>query len=262
LLPLAAALLLLGARTASAQLNVGWGDSPTNGAPTTYAYECKSDAGSSTLVFSYVSATDLVGVTAFLLDMTTTAGNGIACDPLPDGSGCVPPNLPAYWDLTPGTGCRSGAISASLDFSAAPYANSTLVSDPWHGAATLQVQPWVIQTKVGGANGYQQSYTVGRMQVVGSLPADSTVNLLAGHEYYLAAITIQNAKSAPGGCAGCCTSVRFDPVLNIAMANHSVVFMSQSLSGPALWQGADGSLVCATAPVRQRTWGSLKRAYR
>ena len=261
-LPLVATLLLLCFRTASAQLNVGWGDSPTNGAPTTHAFACASDAGSSTLVFSLVPATDLVGVTAFLLDLTASVGDGVACDPLPDGSGCVPPPLPAYWDLTPGTGCRAGVISASLDFTAAPYANSALVTDPWHGGAALLLTPWVVLAKVGGSNGYQQPYTVGRCQVVGNLPAGSSVNLLAGHEYYFATVTIQHAKSAPGGCEGCCAAVRIDPLLEIALTDHSVAVISQSLSGPALWQGAQGSLACSSVPVRQRTWGSLKSAYR
>jgi hypothetical protein len=261
LLLFAASLLLLVPGAARAQyLNVGWGDSPTNGASNIQPSTCQTDAGVNRLVFSFVPATDLHAVSAFLLDLTAVVGDGGTCDAGGDPNGCIPSSLPPYWNLTPGTGCRAGAVSASLDFGQAPFVSSTQVTDPWQGGFQLLAQPWNVQTKTAGSP--PQNYTVGRYQLTGQAAPGDSVDLLAGHEYYVAIVTFTNARSVVGGCDGCCTSILFKPVLEVALRDHSVIMMANVNSGPPLWQGQQGQAACQGVPVRHSTWGSLKSAYR
>lgn len=86
LLPMLAMSLLL-AQAAGAQVLMGWGDSPTNGAPTTQVFDCKSNGGASTLVVSLVPPTDIPGVVGFSVDLTAWVG-GRAKSPLVAGPTC------------------------------------------------------------------------------------------------------------------------------------------------------------------------------
>ncbi len=258
--------LLFAALTAHAQVNMGWGDSPSNSASTTQVFDCQSNTGSSTLVISIVPGSDIAGVTGFSIDLRSFVGDGGTCDDFSGGtaSSCLPPPMPAFWDLGSG-GCHAGAISASGDFRAEPWASSTQVLDPWQGNALVFGGPWTLQTISGYPQRPLETSTVGDYWVSGALSGGMSVDLLAGHEYYLARITVRHTLSTTaGGCAGCCTPVEFHPVtvwLDVT-GSGSVGLSPNLLSGPGLWQGSAGWALCNVVPTRRSTWGALKSAYR
>ena len=235
---------------------LGWGDSPTNGAPTTRVFDCKSNSGVSTLVVSVVPTADIPGVAGFSVALTAWVGGegeiSPCCGPW------LPPPLPPYWDLGPG-GCRAGAISASAGFQGGPDPNPVL--DPL-GSALFLAKPWFLETSLNVPGALPESSTVGRYAMEGVLDG-TTADLLAGHEYYLATITLRHTKAAmPGGCSGCCTSVRFSPVIRLTGTGGSLLATITGQDPPGVWQGFSGQGACEVVPARTSTWGALKSVYR
>jgi hypothetical protein len=243
--------------SASAQVLVGWGDSPTNGASLLESFDCLTSTGTSTLVVSLAMPIDVPGVTGFSVDFRFYTSDGGECYPGPCGYG----PLPAYWDLRP-TGCRAGAISCSADFSAAPWVSSTQVADPWQAGALVLGGPWTLQPAYPGAP--PESSLVGHYVVEGALPEGASVNLARGQEYFVARVTIRHTKSsAPGGCAGCCVPVVFVPTVQFIQGAQGPGTPFGVTSLPAAWQGSSGA-ACNLVPTRASasTWGALKSTYR
>jgi hypothetical protein len=240
-------------------INVGWGDSPTNGAPFVQASNCLANSGVNTIVYSFTPPQDMHGVNGFVLDLKFEALDPLQCPDGPAGpNACTPDPLPPWWDFTPGTGCRAGAISASLDFYSEPWASSTQVTDAWNGMFQLYTSPYFLQTFQAGSP--QRPITIGRWQVEGFAAPGDSVDLLAGHEYYVARVNVSNAKSAAGACAGCCTTVTALSQLQLSVGGQPTFIFSNS--GYALWQGSSNTAACLTVPAHTSTWGSLKSRYR
>ena len=246
------------AGAARADALVGWGDSPTNGAPILQTFNCHANTGANTMVISVVPEYDLIGVTGMQLDLVAWQGTGGECYSPSNGGQCYIPPLPAYWDMGPG-GCRAGAISGVAGFYGTPRVDPSPVVDPWQGAISL-CTGWHVET--GGMwteKGYEPT-SVGRLDVQASIPQGSSVDLLAGHEYYIATVTLRHTKSLmPGGCEGCCTSVEFHPRITLQYVGGAAYLEPTSGIG-GVWQGSQGQ--CTAVPTRGSTWGAIKSAYR
>lgn len=254
LLPVALALLLAAAPTLaqSTAVMAGWGESPANGAPTEQPSDCLSNSGSHSLVFSIVPPADLPGVRGFKLDLVVAAGYPGVCDCFCPGS-CVVPNLPAYWDLSP-TGCRPNSITSSAGFPG--DAGTSAVENPFLGGMVLVTHPYGIETRFAGVYTDPVPYTCGRYVVEFTLPPGTSVDLVAGREYYLATVSVRNAKTT--SCAGCCNSVGFSPAIALDLGLGSSLYLT---GAPAFWQGTQQNL-CAAVPTHSSTWGALKSVYR
>lgn len=133
--------------------------------------------------------------------------------------------------------------------------------DPLAGATFIA--HWSLLTWVNVPGALPESTTAGRYAMEGALTAGTSTDLLAGHEYYLATVTLRHTKAAmPGGCSGCCTPVRFAPVIHLTGANGGWLATITGPDPPGIWQGYSGSAACEAVPARTSTWGALKSAYR
>jgi hypothetical protein len=104
-----------------------------------------------------------------------------------------------------------------------------------------------------------ETLTVARCGLEGTLQAGTTVDLLAGHEYYVATFTIRHDKSASSGsCAGCCVPVEFQARVEVSAAGPTY---AGGQGMPGLWQGWQ-NYNCSVVSTRTSTWGALKSAYR
>jgi hypothetical protein len=242
------------AAPATAQILVGWSESPTNGGTAETAFACQSSAGSNVLVISFVPPVDLPGATGLSLDLRLVTGTPGVCDCFCPGS-CVIDDLPAYWDLTPG-GCRPGAISAVAGFPG--DGGTSAVENPFLGANILP-QPFAIEVGQSGPYSAPVPFTFGRFQAQTALPVGTTVDLLAGHEYYVFAVNLPHANSTR--CDGCCRSVGFHPTVTVMLPGGAAQFSGDLSGAAAFWQGFQAT-ACSAVPARSWTWGSLKSAYR
>ncbi len=248
-LPLMLALSLVLAPSACAQMLIGWGDSPTNGAPTSQLFDCQSNTGSQTLVVSLVPPVDILGANGFSLDVKVATWGGVTG---PGFSVNAVYPLPEYWDFAPG-GCRAGAFTLGVNLLGLPLLESSPVSDPWQGA--ISVGGWSTEVVSGqGGPAYLDAVTYGHFKLNAAVPIP--VDLLAGQEYYMGTFTIRNSRSTT--CAGCCVAMAFLPTASV----------SRSLSGPYVFGAGQGMAFwqdppsCSPVPTRTRTWGGLKSVYR
>ena len=164
-------------------------------------------------------------------------------------------NLPPYWDLS-STGCRPGAISVATGFPA--DAGTSAVENPFLPGMLLP-HPYTIETGYAGVYTNPVPFTYGRYVVECAVPVGAEFNMAAGHEYYVATITVKNAHS--GDCAGCCTSVLFNPAVSLDLGLGYGVPVNDGSGVDACWQGVE-AYRCNVVPARAATWGALKSAYR
>jgi hypothetical protein len=240
---IAGALLCLGVSMASAGgINLSWLDCGTFGS-STRTNTCLVSTGGNLLVGSAIpnNPIDLMVAMAAVLDLQT---NQAALTP--------------WWlmDTAPAPpACRTGAMTASFDFTAGP---SNCV-DIWAGGAT------------GGSNYISQYNGVanhGRIRLVCAVPAPIAVDNV--NEGYYFKVNISNTKTTgTGNCAGCLdaacivfNSIELDQ-------NPGVPGGNQTLSNPINSQfvtyqsggGLAGACPQAT-PTQNKTWGSVKSLYR
>jgi len=231
-LTLAAAVLVLGASTASAQgLNLYFGGC-SDGGTLTQSLNCGSNTGLAlTLHASVFPGSPLTLFAAATAVVDIKAG--------PEGG-----PLPLWWQTASGQ-CRANSISMSFD----PANNNTACGDLWGGNPNLQVT--AIQQGLHGSNSV-------RVNGVAALPAGSEIPVAVGTELWVCRITIN--KTATTTCAGCSQPASI--VLNeISMQepggapqriNNVVSNSCASISG--------GPCPGAT-PAANRTWGAVKSLY-
>ena len=237
---------------ASAEVLVGWGESPTNGGAAEVTSACLTTSGSNTLVVTLIAPADLPGVRGFQFDLTIMSGGIGVCDCFCPGS-CVVDNLPAYWDLS-ANGCRPGAIHGAAGFPG--DGGTSAVENPFLGAVTL-ASPYTIEIGQSGVYIAPVPFTFGHYVLEGMMPTGAEFNMVAGHEYYVCAITLPNTHTTD--CADCCRSVGFWPRVQLDVGTASPVIQGSTIG--AAWQGSQSNQ-CSPVPTRSGTWGSLKSAYR
>lgn len=210
-------------------------------------YACDLNTGSATFVASY-TAPDSVALwtsTETTIDLIVNSGA-----------------FPDWWRLRNQVGqtgqCRNGALSASQDFTGAPYAG--VCSDTY------------LNQGAGGIT----SYTVGRdgpltarLTVTYSVPSANQIPLNPGEEYFAVRATILYTKTiGSGSCAGCSLPVCI--VLNGVRAiqpagspggNVMITNPIPPATRTITWQGGTGA-DCNMVPTKNHTWGQIKALYR
>lgn len=238
LLALAAALLLCAPpRAIAGGFDLAWDRCWPGGGTSARESACDTDAGSQTLVGSFVLPADQPRFVGIEVKLSIEA----------EGA-----SLPDWWSFFNGDACRAAALSASFDFMAFDQGSCT---DPWSGQA------------FGGIAAYHTAHTQppvpdGRAnegELVLAAAMANPVALHAGTEYYAFRLTISNAGTV-GGCGGCATPVCVSLVqIRSGEAGGSYQTLTRGLSNDRVgWQhGASCEPV-----VQNRTWGQVKTLYR
>jgi hypothetical protein len=228
-------IALAGNVHAQSGVNLSWDDCGTSGAMLR-TFACNTNAGSNTLVASFVSQPmpEVVALTA-IIDLCS-----------------MDLVLPAWWQMKMAGSCRPNAISSSFDFMSGP----TSCVDFWQGLGT------------GGLNytyGSNWGFNGARILVVGALPPDSPRQVEENVEYYACKVILQNhATVGTGACARCEAHVCI--ILNAVELYPPSPGSRINISGPISrdyvhWQGAV-SLCPFVVDTKPTTWGSVKSMYR
>jgi hypothetical protein len=211
------------------------------------SFTCDTNSGSELLVGSFIYSAPLADVVQVdaIVDLAASSAS-----------------LPAWWQFTGGSVCRSTSLSADINFDP-----SNLACSDWaDGLAPIAGMSY--SAGVRSAN-------TSRVLVSASIPVDAAPTLFAWNEYFAFNLAINHlSTSGAGSCAGCSTP------MCIMLTSISLTRSSTStpivLSGPTngtdanyvTWQGggapAVGSVTgCpAATPTRNTTWGAVKSMYR
>jgi hypothetical protein len=237
-------------------LNIGWDDAPSRGGTPNRLFDCDANDGSNALVVTFVPPVDLLGITELKASVFVESGEIATCS-----KWCDSPPLQPWWDLRPGT-TRAGAIAASADFQREPWASSTTVEDPWAGCTSLALY-YRVQTTYSYWGGALDSSQVGYQDVDITPSFGRTVDLLAGHEYYVVHATIRNTHTVGAGAApGCCAPARIGAALCVASATTVLDYPIAVTGMPVAWNGWRYGSCPGVVPARVSTWGALKSRYR
>ncbi len=248
---LAFALLAACAAPAHGQGYITWDDAPSRGGVVDRDFGCDTDAGSNTFVITVAPYIDLIDIRE--LDVTVLV-HGFWSFHGPYAGPIASPT--PWWDFTAG-GCRAGALGTSADFQAEPWVSSTTVEDPWGGTASFAATPCVLEPFI-------QNYMYGtwgrcQLQIVPVQPVD----LLAGHEYYIARGTISNRGTLSGSCGGCCQTMQISTRYRVMLGDDPTLrddWITQQGPDAGWWVGQSGCM--QPVATSRTTWGALKGAYR
>ena len=231
-------LLLTATAASAAGINLSWDNCGTAGT-WNKLFACDTNTGSAVLVASVVAPAGIGLWTSFETEILLQSD--VAA-------------LPDWWRLRNQTGqtgqCRNGALSASQDFTGAPYAGAC--QDVFLNGGAGGIKTYIVE--FGGANR-------ARLAMVFSVPTASQVPLNEGVEYFAARATVLYTKSfGTGSCGGCldevwlvCTYVRClqpagSPGGNITVTNPAQRYY-------VYWNRG-------VTPARSATWGAVKSLYR
>jgi hypothetical protein len=237
MLLLCGTLLVVSASIASADaLNLGWGACAGDLGPNVLTSTCLTNLGNQTLALSYTPTDAVVGYVG-LVGTVNVGTDG----PLPSwwGNACTG-KLPtaALGSNAANTGCTNdgyGGVAGGGGVSA--------VRSLWNGANTTQVEfAWA------NAAGTEQP-------------------MLAGTEYFVANVTISNAKSTvASACPGCLTPaciVFSKAIIDRVGFTLPITITQGGAQSIVYWQGQTTGGGCLGAtPARKSTWGSVKALYR
>jgi hypothetical protein len=234
---MAGAMLALTAGLAAAGgINLAWNDCAPGGLGSK-TFACTSNNGANVLFMSAIAPAVMGQLNGHegVLDLQTNQAA-----------------LSDWWKIG-GTGCRLGtAISSNFDFVAGPFS----CVDVWAGQA---------------AGGINYAYPFGaanrsRIRTVCAIPGSTGID--DATEYYIAKVTITNARTTgAGACAGCTDGACI--VLNSIKLTQPAGVGDYVIANPitsnfVTWQsggGLGGECPQAT-PSRNATWGSVKSLYR
>jgi hypothetical protein len=215
---------------ATSALRVRWNRCDVAGS-TIRTFDCADDDGADTLVVSYLpySSTARIHWTWFSLSFCT----GIAA--------------PDWWRVFAVGDCRLGAITA---LPADPHSACGIAWNPG-GGSSVSIDGGTADMP----NGMRLYVTISPAN------ASDSQDLVTGQEVELGRVIIDHSHSSgPDACLGC----------SIPVDVHADVAEFGSLDGSGFgatgdddvkWQ--DAGIWCrALTPVRSRTWGQLKSAYR
>jgi hypothetical protein len=237
-------LILASARVASAGgggINLGWDDCTAHPATLDRMFACDTNAGTHTLVGSFVapSCVNRMSANEIVMDLQSQS---LA--------------WPGWWGLRTGL-CRSGSMNGNFDFTAGPYT----CWDYWQAGA---IGALAMDAPLGNRV---------RIKGVFALPAgDSRITSIPeGLEVYSYKCNINHAKTVGSdACPGC--EIGICILLNSIKLNQpqDEPCGSRFLSAPAVrnfatWQGGpNAGLDCGHvySPVKNATWGSVKALYR
>ncbi len=231
--------LAMSASVASADgLNFMWNDCPADGGVQNRVFACASNAGTNSLVASYIPPAGITGA----------SGIEVVVDLLTEG-----PAYSDWWTFRNVGTCRQTALSASADFTS----NAGTCVDYWVGGAS------------GGLTNFESGFSGtanrGRIKALYAVPPSAAGPLDPGNEYYALKLNVSNAKTVgTGSCGGCLDKVCL--VLNsirvtqaVGLGNFDIV--AEATSRTATWQ-SEVAGTCLPVPARNRTWGSVKALYR
>lgn len=219
-------------------INLGWDDCGGLPASLNQAFACDTNVGTHTLIGSFLAPSCVTGMTAneVVIDLETT---GL--------------NLPPWWGMRTG-GCRAGALSLNLDFTAGPFT----CYDYWQGAA------------IGGISEDAPVGNRARIKSVMALPSgDPHIQpVQQGTEVYSFKVRISNSKTTGlGACAGCgngvCLVLQSLKINQVASNPCGGKFIgSPATRAYVTWQGGIGADCYAATPAKNVTWGQIKARYR
>lgn len=235
-LALAAACVSAPARATEGML--AWDRCLLESGTVTKAFACDTNAGSETIVGSFVPPSGIGQFTGLeiTIDFMTNADSP----------------WPNWWAFrNPGT-CRTNALTMQWDFTGGPgYGCSKL----WGGEV------------LGGIAAFVTPYLVGhrsRLAAVVALPPESARALSPDTTYDAFTLTIDHTNTVGGGaCSGCEA-----PVCGTIT---KLVWTQPFGAGDFRWDGSGQSLLLwqstvptcpASIPTRNTTWGALKSLYR
>jgi len=169
--------------------------------------------------------------------------------------------LPSWWQM--GTGCRSGKIVASFDFTSGPYSCTPLWESVGMGGM-LYEEGMGYDGNVMGTPAGNRAY----IRVIAAVPEQFQHQLSPGTEYYLFKLSI--IKSGTMACTGCKTPacIQLTEVrLTQPEPLDDVFIRDRADMNSATWQGGisspDSDLPsCRTDAVQNRSWGQVKSLYR
>jgi len=231
-------LLSMSARPASGEgVNLAWNDCAGSSASTSdQTFACDDDSHRFSLVGSFTPPAGIAHLTAVegCLDVISAG-----------------PDLPDWWKLDTGVGCRSGSLYSQIDF------GSMLgCTDYWGGQAAVGCQ---FYTGIGGPGHGQICFVTAIAQ---SLAGAVT----PGREYYAFKLVLRTQGTTGHACGGCSTglcivvnSFRLDQ----RAGDGDYQITRAGVRNYVTWQGGGPSCPGANAPsVRKNSWGQVKNMYR
>jgi hypothetical protein len=242
---------------AQGELFIGWGNSPSQGGRLYQDVDCSTPGTSPELTVSFAvrERLDSLDLARLVLRLSTwmplcgihgpgleVAGGSFPVPP-------PPPPLPPFWEKQAG-GCDPGGYSLAHDFESVPWANAPNVRGLWSGQHTVEIHE------------YRQYRDFGYAELECVIAPAEPIRVLANQEYYAMRVAFPTLGSAR--CPGCCSSafLAAELVLSPVGWAHPDVQLTTGCEGFATWNPTAAPPGCSTVPVRQRTWGALKSAYR
>jgi hypothetical protein len=229
---LAGALLVLGASTASAQIDLYWTD--CDNANNTTVFACAVNTGINTLVGTFVAPGDLPEFLGLSVDMNFQF----------TGS----PDIPLWWQHGAGTCRGTTGLATSFDFTT----NLGGCLDFFVGSAA-------------GGFAYDMGYGApnrSRLRIQCAVPFENRGPISgADGQYYAFKVNLLHSKTTgTGSCAGCSTPV------NIVLDEIQLFQPPEQGNDPRiLTPGATNAVAgfqAGPTPVRNATWGQVKSLYR
>lgn len=208
-------------------------------------FACDTNAGSETLVGSFVPTADIVNVSGIdiVIDMASSSGA-----------------WPQWWQFKNIGYCRRTSLSMVV------------------AATGTNCPDWAAGYSTGGIGAYnigQRGPNTARAVMAVAVDPQHLQNLLGLSEYFAFKLVIDNVNTVgTGACAGCTTPVCI--LLKSMDLTTQILTNHRLLTGPAngtdsdfaLWQGGGnptvgGNTGCpAATPTAKRTWGAVKALYR
>jgi hypothetical protein len=228
---LAVGMLMGFGRAGASELRLSWDRCGSEGV-NNKAFACGTNAGTDTLVVSYISNNNFPKLAHADIFMFVCFRQFI---------------LPDWWRVLGAGSCRLGALTATA---AGPSASCTAIWDPLSGS-TQQIH------LNGGTtlNGF--------VFVVSVTAGDSARarDIVVGQELEFTRLVLDHTRTTgPGACTGC--SIGADVGANFVWL-YSTDGHNLGTSGGSYVTWQDATTACqAISPVLNRTWGAVKSLYR
>jgi hypothetical protein len=244
---LVAIVLVASAAHAGPGVNLRWDRCFGDGGVQNRSFACDTNAGSETLVCSFVLGEDLPLYLALQIVIDVAAADA---------------SLPAWWSFKNAGACRQPSLAVN----------------PTIAATTVNCTDWASGSAAAGIGAYEigaRSPNAARLKLAFAIPATILVDLFKDTEYFSCNVRIDHAKTVgAGACAGCGVPVCI--VFNSLKITSFEVAKDRVVSGPAngvdsdfaTWQGGGAPVVgvsvgCpAATPTRRSSWGAVKALYR
>ena len=231
-------LLSMLARPVSGEgVNLAWNDCGGSSASTSdQTFACDDDAHRFSLVGSFTPPGGISHLTAAegYLDVVSAGSD-----------------LPDWWKIDPGVGCRSGSLTSQIDFD-----GMLGCTDYWGGQAAVGCQ---FYSGIGGPGH-------GQIRFVTSIAQTYASAVSPGREYYAFKLVLGTRGTTGNTCGGCSTGLCIVVTsfqLDQRDGDGDYLMTRAGVRNYVTWQGGGPSCPGASAPtVRKNTWGQVKNMYR